>query len=79
MPRFATSALTLICNEYLPAISRKSTPKPKAAARAEDHAPIIKIRRMDKEEHEEQETLLDLYKRALSVVPERGPNAEAAE
>ena len=40
---------------------------------------IIKIRRMDKEEHDEQETLLDLYKRALSVVPESGPNTEAAE
>ena len=40
---------------------------------------IIKIRRMDKEEHVEQETLLDLYKRALSMVPESGPSAEAAE
>ena len=40
---------------------------------------IIKIRRMDKEEHDEQETLLDLYKRALSMVPESGPRAEAAE
>jgi uncharacterized protein (UPF0335 family) len=40
---------------------------------------IIKIRRMDKEEHDEQETLLDLYKRALSMVPESGPRAAAAE
>ena len=40
---------------------------------------IIKIRKMDKEEHDEQETLLDLYKRALSMVPESGPRAEAAE
>jgi uncharacterized protein (UPF0335 family) len=40
---------------------------------------IIKIRRMDKEEHDEQETLLDLYKRALSMVPESGASAEAAE
>jgi uncharacterized protein (UPF0335 family) len=40
---------------------------------------IIKIRRMDKEEHDEQETLLDLYKRALSMVPESGARAEAAE
>ena len=40
---------------------------------------IIKIRRMDKEEHDEQETLLDLYKRALSMVPESGPRPEAAE
>jgi len=40
---------------------------------------IIKIRRMDKDEHEEQETLLDLYKRALSMVPGSGARAEAAE
>ena len=40
---------------------------------------IIKIRRMDKEDHDEQETLLDLYKRALSMVPESGSHAEAAE
>ena len=40
---------------------------------------IIKIRKMDKEEHDEQETLLDLYKRALSMVPESGLRAEAAE
>jgi uncharacterized protein (UPF0335 family) len=40
---------------------------------------IIKIRRMDKEEHDEQETLLDLYKRALNMVPESESRAEAAE
>ena len=40
---------------------------------------IIKIRKMDKEEHNEQETLLDLYKRALNMVPDNGPSAEAAE
>ena len=40
---------------------------------------IIRIRRMDKEEHDEQETLLDLYKRALNMVREDGPSAEAAE
>ena len=40
---------------------------------------IIKIRRMDKEEHDEQVTLLDLYKRALSMLPESEPRAEAAE
>ena len=40
---------------------------------------VIKIRRMDIEEHDEQETLLDLYKRALNMVPENGPSAEAAE
>jgi uncharacterized protein (UPF0335 family) len=40
---------------------------------------IIRIRRMDKEEHDEQETLLDLYKRALNMVRENGPSAEAAD
>ena len=40
---------------------------------------IIKIRRMDKEEHDEQETLLDLYKQALNMVRESGPSVEAAE
>jgi hypothetical protein len=34
---------------------------------------------MDKEEHDEQETLLDLYKRALNMVPESEARAEAAE
>ena len=61
-------------------ISRKSTPKPKAGGfEPKIMRQIIKIRRMDKEEHDEQETLLDLYKRALSMVPESGPSAEAAE
>ena len=40
---------------------------------------IIRIRRMDKEEHDEQETLLDLYKRALNMVRENEPSADAAE
>ena len=40
---------------------------------------ILKIRRMDKDEHDEQETLLDLYKRALNMLPEAEPSAEAAE
>jgi uncharacterized protein (UPF0335 family) len=40
---------------------------------------IIKIRKMDKDEHDEQETMLDLYKRALNMVPESGASAEAAE
>ncbi len=31
---------------------------------------IIKIRRMDKEEVDEEESLLDLYKRALGMMPE---------
>jgi uncharacterized protein (UPF0335 family) len=40
---------------------------------------IIKIRKMDEKEHDEQETLLDLYKRALNMVPGNGPSVEAAE
>jgi uncharacterized protein (UPF0335 family) len=40
---------------------------------------IIKIRKMDKDEHDEQESLLDLYKRALGMVPEGNTSAEAAE
>jgi uncharacterized protein (UPF0335 family) len=40
---------------------------------------IIKIRKMDKDEHDEQESLLDLYKRALGMLPEGDTSAEAAE
>ena len=40
---------------------------------------LIKIRKMDKNEHDEQETLLDLYKRALGMLPEAETSAEAAE
>jgi uncharacterized protein (UPF0335 family) len=40
---------------------------------------IIKIRKMDKDEHDEQESLLDLYMRAIGMLPERGSQAEAAE
>jgi uncharacterized protein (UPF0335 family) len=40
---------------------------------------IIKIRKMDKDEHDEQESLLDLYMRALGMLPETAPQAEAAE
>ena len=40
---------------------------------------LIKIRKMDKDEHDEQESLLDLYKRALGMLPEAGPSAQAAE
>jgi uncharacterized protein (UPF0335 family) len=40
---------------------------------------IIKIRKMDKDEHDEQESLLDLYMRAIGMLPEAGPQAEAAE
>ena len=40
---------------------------------------IIKIRKMDKSEHDEQESLLDLYKRAIGMLPDTGPSAQAAE
>ena len=40
---------------------------------------IIKIRRMDRDEHDEQESLLDLYKRALGMLPEESAQAAAAE
>jgi uncharacterized protein (UPF0335 family) len=40
---------------------------------------IIKIRRMDKQEVDEEEGLLDLYKRALGMMPEAGIEAQAAE
>jgi len=39
---------------------------------------IIKIRRMDKDDLDEQETLLDVYKRALGMLPDL-PQSEAAE
>ena len=40
---------------------------------------ILKIRKMDKEEHDEQESLLDIYKRALGMLPDADETAEAAE
>jgi uncharacterized protein (UPF0335 family) len=44
---------------------------------------IIRIRRMDQDDVDEQETLLDIYKRALGMLPDSGsgaePAAEAAE
>jgi uncharacterized protein (UPF0335 family) len=39
---------------------------------------IIKIRRMDKDDLDEQETLLDVYKRALGMLPDL-PESAAAE
>ena len=39
---------------------------------------LIKIRKMDKDEHDEQETLLDLYMRALGMLPEAASSARAA-
>ena len=38
---------------------------------------LIKIRKMDKDEHDEQESLLVLYQRAIGMLP--GPTARAAE
>ena len=38
---------------------------------------VIRLRRMDKDDLDEQETLLDVYKRALGMVPDLG--AQAAE
>ena len=40
---------------------------------------IIKLRRMDKEEVDEEESLLDLYKRALGMIRESGMETQAAE
>ena len=40
---------------------------------------IIKIRKMDKEEVDEEESLLDLYKRALGMMPGAELEAQAAE
>ena len=40
---------------------------------------IIKLRRMDKEEVDEEESLLDLYKRALGMIRDAGMDAQAAE
>ena len=40
---------------------------------------IIKIRKMDQDELDEQETLLDVYKRALGMIPDLPSEAAAAE
>ncbi len=40
---------------------------------------IIKIRKMDRDEHDEQESLLDVYKRALGMLPESSVETRAAE
>ena len=37
---------------------------------------IVRLRRMDKDDLDEQETLLDVYRRALGMLP---PESEAAE
>ena len=40
---------------------------------------IVKIRKMDKDEVDEAESLLDLYKRALGMMPEAALETRAAE
>jgi uncharacterized protein (UPF0335 family) len=40
---------------------------------------LVKIRKMDKEELDEEESLLDLYKRALGMAPETQLETRAAE
>jgi uncharacterized protein (UPF0335 family) len=40
---------------------------------------IIRLRRMDKDDVDEQETLLDIYKRALGMLPDAGSASEAAD
>jgi uncharacterized protein (UPF0335 family) len=40
---------------------------------------IVKIRKMDKDEVDEEESLLDLYKRALGMMPEAAIETRAAE
>ena len=40
---------------------------------------IIRLRRMDKDDVDEQETLLDIYKRALGMLPESQTASAAAE
>jgi uncharacterized protein (UPF0335 family) len=39
---------------------------------------LIRIRRMDKDDYDEQETLLDVYRRALGMLPD-APTAAAAD
>ncbi len=40
---------------------------------------IIRIRKRDKDDLDEEETLLDVYKRALGMMPDSSPQAQAAE
>jgi len=37
---------------------------------------VIRLRRMDKDDLDEQETLLDVYRRALGMLPEESAAAE---
>lgn len=40
---------------------------------------IIRLRKRDQDDLDEEETLLDLYKRALGMLPDAGAEAQAAE
>ena len=40
---------------------------------------LIRIRKRDQDELDEEETLLDVYKRALGMLPAAAPQAQAAE
>ncbi len=40
---------------------------------------VIRIRKRDKDDLDEEETLLDLYKRALGMLPDGATQSEAAE
>jgi uncharacterized protein (UPF0335 family) len=40
---------------------------------------IIRLRRMDKDDVDEQETLLEVYKRALGMLPDGEPASAAAQ
>jgi uncharacterized protein (UPF0335 family) len=40
---------------------------------------LIRIRKRDQDDLDEEETLLDLYKRALGMLPEAGAQSQAAE
>ena len=40
---------------------------------------LIRLRRMDKDDLDEQETLLDIYKRAIGMLPDAGTESAAAE
>ena len=40
---------------------------------------LIRIRKRDQDELDEEETLLDVYKRALGMLPGSAPQAQAAE
>jgi uncharacterized protein (UPF0335 family) len=40
---------------------------------------LIRLRKMDKDDLDEQETLLDIYKRALGMLPDSGSASAAAD